>query len=450
MHFRTSIGAVVVGAALMAAGLGGQAASAETTGNWYYLQGTLNSGPAAYAQFGSATDTILVGDWNGDGKDTLMIRRDNVYYVTNSPTGGTASYSFKYGSPGDVVIVGDWNGDGKDTLGVRRGNDYYLTDATRGGIANHVFKYGSPSDQLVVGDWNGDGRDTFGVRRGNEYYLTNTMGGTAQVVAKFGSSTDTVIVGDWNRDNRDSLGVRRGNQYYLANSISGGRTDVINTYGSSLDTSYVGDWNGDGVDTIAVRRPIGPPRTYSGTGTYAVNQTFKPGLYRSSVASGGSCYWERASDFSGSLDSIIANNFLSGPFSPVYTEVKSSDVKFETDSCATWTEVRSTDAAHYLTIDDGEYRVGKDIEPGTYQAPGGTTCYWERSSSFDHELGSIIANDYGVTGPIVSVDSTDFGFVSDGCGTWTRIGAAQTLSSSTGVDVKAFDARRQLATSGRP
>ncbi|TQM63878.1 hypothetical protein FBY41_0232 [Humibacillus xanthopallidus] len=420
--------------------LGGTAtaASADTTGNWYYLQGAINSGPSAYAQFGTATDRILVGDWDGDGRDTLMIRRDNVYYVTNSPTGGATSYSFRYGSGSDEVIVGDWNGDGRDTLGVRRGNEYLLTDGTRGGTATHVFRYGSAMDELVVGDWNADKRDTFGVRRVNEFYLTNREGGSAEVVAKFGSAGDIVIVGDWNRDNRDSLGVRRGNEYHLANAIVGGRTDVINRYGAAGDTSYVGDWNGDGVDTIAVRRPVGPPRAYGGDRTYAVGNGFVPGLYRGSAASGAGCYWERASDFSGDPGAIVANNFVVGPTAPLYVEVKSSDAVFASQDCGTWTEARSSDAARYLTVDDGEYRISKDMPPGVYTAPGGSGCYWETSTSFDHEFGSVLANDFGTTSPIVDVTGA-FGFLSSDCGVWTPLATASKAAPTNTVDRQAFE-----------
>ncbi len=311
-----------------------------------------------------------------------------------------------------------------------------------------MFRYGAASDQLVVGDWNADRRDTFGVRRGNEYYLTNREGGAAEVVARFGSAGDIVIVGDWNRDNRDSLGVRRGNEYHLANAIAGGRTDVVNRYGAADDTSYVGDWNGDGIDTVAVRRPVGPPRTYGGNATYSVGGTIAPGLYKGSVGSEAGCYWERASDFSDEFESVIANNFVPGPTSPIYVEIKGTDAKFETSDCGAWTEARSTDAPRYLTIDDGEYRVAKDMASGLYTAPGGDECYWETATSFDHEFDSIIANDYGTTSPIVDV-SDAFGFTSSGCGAWTQLPAGSPTPAKDPADRKAFEQHRSSALASR-
>ena len=42
--------------------------------------------------------------------------------------------------------------------------------------------------------------------------------------------------------------------------------------------------------------------------------------------------------------------------------------------------------------------------------------------SFSGELRDIKANDLGTTNPVVTIGSTDVGFSSEDCGTWTRIG----------------------------
>jgi hypothetical protein len=70
--------------------------------------------------YGRATDTVLVGDWDGDGKDTLAVRRGNTYYIKNSLAGGVADQTVIYGRATDTVLVGDWDGNGTSTLGVRR------------------------------------------------------------------------------------------------------------------------------------------------------------------------------------------------------------------------------------------------------------------------------------------------------------------------------------------
>jgi hypothetical protein len=74
------------------------------------------------------------------------------------------------------------------------------------------------------------------------------------------------------------------------------------------------------------------------------------------------------------------------------------------------------------TFPDGTYRVNTDIAPATYQAAGGESgsCYWERLRGFSGTFGDIIANAFGNT-TIVTIDSSDVGFRSSRCGTWTKI-----------------------------
>lgn len=72
-----------------------------------------------------------------------------------------------------------------------------------------------------------------------------------------------------------------------------------------------------------------------------------------------------------------------------------------------------------LTFGSGMQIVGRDIAAGTYRAPGGRFCYWERLRGFGGTLGDIIANELGVGPQIVTISATDKGFDSSGCGRWT-------------------------------
>jgi hypothetical protein len=414
--------ALAVGSAVAVA-IAPATALAETSGSWYYQQGKVGGGVASYAQFGRPDDRVIVGDWNGDRKDTLAVRRGATYYMTNSPSGGATSYQFNYGTSSDVTLVGDWDGNGTDTLAVRRGGRYYLTNGTRGGVASIVFNYGTSTDTVLVGDWNGDGRDTLAVRRGNRYYFTNsTKGGAAELVASFGRSDDVVFTGDWNADRKDTLGIRRGNQYHLTNRSGGGVTDVVESFGTADDSFLVGDWNGDRVDTLAVRRALPPKKTLAGSGSYVVPTQAPALLYKGSAPADG-CYWERVSDFSGSFDSIIANGLHFG-MSSLYVQLRSTDAGFVSDGCGTWVEARQDDPVTLRTVANGQYRVGHDMLPGRYAAPGGAECYWERVGDFTGEGDALLANDFGPSSPVVDVVAGDAGFSSQDCGTWTRIGDA--------------------------
>ncbi|MEP7378225.1 MAG: hypothetical protein ABI725_01540 [Chloroflexota bacterium] len=69
----------------------------------------------------------------------------------------------------------------------------------------------------------------------------------------------------------------------------------------------------------------------------------------------------------------------------------------------------------------GTFIVGTDMLPGTYRSGGsGKSCYWTRLRGFTGLLSAIIANHFGNQG-IVTIRSTDKGFQSHRCGSWTKI-----------------------------
>jgi hypothetical protein len=81
---------------------------------------------------------------------------------------------------------------------------------------------------------------------------------------------------------------------------------------------------------------------------------------------------------------------------------------------------------------DGTYQVGADIQPGTYRTRAGSpNCYWERLRNFSGGMNGILANG-GTSAPaIVTIQPTDAGFNSQGCGTWTKDLSAITASKTS-------------------
>jgi hypothetical protein len=74
-----------------------------------------------------------------------------------------------------------------------------------------------------------------------------------------------------------------------------------------------------------------------------------------------------------------------------------------------------------IQFGQGTFIVNTDIKPGTYRSSTGDGCYWARLSGFSGTLSNIIANDFRLSGrALVTIRSTDKGFQSSGCGTWTR------------------------------
>jgi hypothetical protein len=69
-------------------------------------------------------------------------------------------------------------------------------------------------------------------------------------------------------------------------------------------------------------------------GMYIVGTDIQPGTYKSIGASG--CYYARLSGFTGTFDSIIANNNTDAP---AIITIAASDKGFESTRCGTWTKL---------------------------------------------------------------------------------------------------------------
>lgn len=166
-----------------------------------------NTEPVSYT-FGRASDDVVVGDWNADGRDDLAVVRGATWYFDWTHDGGEADASVTFGRPGDTPLAGDFDGDGADSIAVRRDNVWHLAEG-RTNVTAERLAYGTSSDTPLVGDWDGDGADTFGVRRGNLFLLTDDLRSTvADIEFTFGRPDDHPLVGAWN-GGADTVGVMR-------------------------------------------------------------------------------------------------------------------------------------------------------------------------------------------------------------------------------------------------
>ena len=230
----------------------------EPTGNVFFLYDSWESETHDVAiAFGREDDQVFAGDWDGNGTDTLGVRRGHTFYLNNELVGGNADHEFKYGRDNDEILVGDWDGDGTDTLGVRRGHTIYLNNELVGGNADHEFKYGRDNDEILVGDWDGNDSDTFTVRRGKVFFVNNALtGGNTDIEYRYGWESDEAFAGDFNGDGTDTVTLRRDNVFLINNAHTGGNAEQEITLGLSTDTILVGDWDGDGRDTPALNRHL--------------------------------------------------------------------------------------------------------------------------------------------------------------------------------------------------
>lgn len=207
----------------------------------------------------------------------------------------------------------------------------------------------------------------------------------------------------------------------LVCAICGGVISAMSQSGSSTAG------NGGSAAT-ATRAPAGPTATHAPTATatpsfahfddgmFEVGKDIQPGTYRTRSASPG-CYWARLSGFDGTLGEIIANDNTDYP---AIVTIAPTDKGFQSQGCGTWTQDLSRITQSMSAFDDGMYIVGTDIEPGTYRNTGQQGCYWARLSNFNGGLDGIIANDNTDTATIVTIQASDKGFDSNGCGSWTK------------------------------
>lgn len=237
------LGCFVFASPVMAATIDTPVLYNETTGLWSFRESLTTGGVDFTAAHGGQNnggifDYPVIGDWDGDQIDEVGIARADdgnwQWFLSGTNTGfaddatsGFNRTSFAHGdNTTDVPLVGDWNGDGVDSVGLARdnngstsgGNLRWILTNTVGAGTEIQFDHGEDTDIPIVGDWDGDGVDTPGLIRNQSgemrWILTNDLivtGSTTFVLDRrtgdFG--VDLPVVGDWTGDGQDSIGFYR-------------------------------------------------------------------------------------------------------------------------------------------------------------------------------------------------------------------------------------------------
>jgi hypothetical protein len=232
------------------------------------------------------------GDFDGDGKDDVLIHSDNGVLLYRSDGAQLdvvfsavervpGSWQFK---PGDRFYVGDFNGDGKDEVVVYNGTDWskkylgLLADDGANGL-RLIARYDDAmpgwqfkrNDRFYVADFNGDGKKDLFVFNGTDWSIPyvgmlRSSGTGFSVVKRYDANLpgwemrrgDRHYVGDFSGDGKDDLWVFNGADWaypYLGMlRSSGGQLAMSKRYDANLpgwemrrgDRHYVGDFDGDG------------------------------------------------------------------------------------------------------------------------------------------------------------------------------------------------------------
>ncbi|MFI5491773.1 FG-GAP repeat domain-containing protein [Actinoplanes sp. NPDC051859] len=229
--------------------------------------------------FAAGTETPLVGDFNGDGRDDIATftrgAAADVYVALSNGSSfiGTGWKWHNYFAAGsEIPAVGDFNGDGRDDIATfTRGAaaDVYVALSNGSsfvgtGVKWHNY-FAAGSELPAVGDFNGDGRDdiaTFTRGAAADVYVAVSNGssfiGTGWKWHNyFAAGTELPTVGDFNKDGKDDIvtftrGAAADAYVALSNGSSFVGTGVKwhNYFAAGAEIPGTGDFTGDGRDDI--------------------------------------------------------------------------------------------------------------------------------------------------------------------------------------------------------
>jgi hypothetical protein len=153
------------------------------------------------ALYGAARPRYKAGDWDGDGRDNVAVRRGGQILMDHDFSGGhDFLQAYGNGNDADEYLVGDWDGDGRDNVAMRTGSLIWM-DYDFDGAHDFVQAYGNgnDADEYLVGDWDGDGRDNVAMRTGDLIWMDYNFDGAHDFVQAYGNGNDAdeYLVGDW-------------------------------------------------------------------------------------------------------------------------------------------------------------------------------------------------------------------------------------------------------------
>jgi hypothetical protein len=266
-------------------------------GGWQFIfEGNASGGFDRNADsslyFPSDWKLVGSGDYNGDARDDFLLRND-LGWLTNwlGNTNGTFTHngsttSLFFAPEWKVAGDGDFNGDGKADLLLRR-DDGWLTNwlGTSSGSfinngANISLFFTTDWKITSTGDFNGDGYTDILLRR-DDGWVTNWLGTANGGFVNNGVNTALFFTLDWkivgtgdvNGDGKDDLILRRDDGWitdWLATATGGFINNGANTslfLATDWAIQSIGDFNGDNREDILLRHNSGWLTDWLGTAT---------------------------------------------------------------------------------------------------------------------------------------------------------------------------------------
>ena len=196
-------------------GIATPAAFRPSTGQ-YFLRSSATSGAGEWDYVVDVPGHLpLAGDFDGDTCSTIAYYDlvDSKVVVFNGwPADGVPAEHealFRFGDDGDIPFVGDFDGDGLDTIGLFRPSTgmFYLKNTHTEGPADIEFEFGAVGDIPIAGDWGPeDGVDTVAVYRpstGTFFFRYDNSAGPADETLEFGMLDGYPVAGAFGLERSD-------------------------------------------------------------------------------------------------------------------------------------------------------------------------------------------------------------------------------------------------------
>lgn len=226
---------------------------------------------------------VLVGDFDGDGKQDMVGRRNGNWWVSRTNASGTVvtEYWGRWNTANWVdVLVGDFNGDNRDDIVSRAGKFLYVSVSTGSSFSNpRVWGEWSETtirDNVTVADLDGDGRDELvaRIRDTGDWLVGRSWGIPYDAAKRFESGFVSTVWGKWSTsvawtnisfgdftgDGKDDIAGRdssTGNWFVAVSSGTALTTSSTRWGRFGATTTWldvrVGDVNGDGRDDLIGR-----------------------------------------------------------------------------------------------------------------------------------------------------------------------------------------------------
>jgi hypothetical protein len=248
------------------------------------------SAPVSY-DLPSLAERMVAGDFQGNGRPDLVVSAANsTLQLLVNQGDGTFAPPVPLNQTADALAVADFNGDGKQDLILMHStsNTVSVLDSNGDGTFARPIDYPVPDPvAMAVADFNNDGHPDFAVATGGTspslvVFLNNGEGTFVPTlsVSTLGMNPTSLTAGDFNGDGRADLfmqGTRTvsnapvpGSSLLLGNGDGTFAPHAANGYQLWGDYTAVGDFNADGKSDLAFGHGYLPPYGNAMTGGVSV------------------------------------------------------------------------------------------------------------------------------------------------------------------------------------